>query len=109
MIPGYDDYMAREDGRVASIYNGGRELTPTPIKGKKFLTVSLPKHACPGKYVTRYVHHIILETFVGPRPDNHYAAHRNGDVSDNRLVNLEWREHRARPAEPSPSSSTSPE
>jgi len=38
----------------------------------------------------RYVHQLVLEAFVGPRPSRHEACHCNGDRSDNRLENLRW-------------------
>jgi len=37
-----------------------------------------------------YVHHLVLETFVGPRPVDMVGCHRNDDGFDNRLVNLYW-------------------
>jgi len=37
-----------------------------------------------------YVHAIVLETFVGPRPPKHEACHCNGIRTDNRLENLRW-------------------
>jgi len=36
------------------------------------------------------VHLLVLESFVGPRPEGQYANHRNGVKTDNRLDNLEW-------------------
>ncbi len=33
---------------------------------------------------------LVLETFVGPRPEGHVAQHLNGDPNDNRLENLRW-------------------
>lgn len=41
------------------------------------------KHVCK-------VHKLVLEAFVGPRPDGHVACHRNDDPTDNRLENLRW-------------------
>jgi hypothetical protein len=36
------------------------------------------------------VHRIVLEAFVGPRPDGMEACHNNGNACDNRLTNLRW-------------------
>lgn len=36
------------------------------------------------------VHHLVLLTFVGPRPNGSGALHANGDSLDNRLTNLRW-------------------
>lgn len=36
------------------------------------------------------VHSLVLETFVGPRPNGYHACHNNGDKHDNRLSNLRW-------------------
>lgn len=38
----------------------------------------------------RYVHQLVLEAFVGPRPEGMEACHDNGDRADNRLENLRW-------------------
>lgn len=37
-----------------------------------------------------YVHHLVLEAFVGPRPCGTEASHKNGKKHDNRLSNLAW-------------------
>jgi hypothetical protein len=37
-----------------------------------------------------YVHALVLEAFVGPRPAGHETNHINGNKADNRLENLEW-------------------
>lgn len=37
-----------------------------------------------------WVHVMVLETFVGPRPDGCLTRHLNGDASDNRVGNLAW-------------------
>ena len=36
------------------------------------------------------VHLMVLETFVGPRPDNMVGIRLNGNQADNRLENLKW-------------------
>jgi hypothetical protein len=43
-----------------------------------------------GKSVSRAVHRLVLETFVGPCPKGHQAGHKNGIRHDNRLCNLRW-------------------
>jgi hypothetical protein len=39
---------------------------------------------------TFYVHSLVLEAFVGPRPEGMDACHGNDVPWDNRLVNLRW-------------------
>lgn len=36
------------------------------------------------------VHTLVLEAFVGPKPDGMGCRHLNGDPADNRLENLAW-------------------
>lgn len=37
-----------------------------------------------------WVHRAVLETFVGPCPDNHETRHKNGNCWQNCLHNLQW-------------------
>jgi hypothetical protein len=39
---------------------------------------------------TRLVHVLVLEAWVGPRPEGMVTNHKNGDKTDNRLENLEY-------------------
>jgi hypothetical protein len=41
----------------------------------------------------RYVHTLVLEAFVGPRPEGKECRHLNGNPADNRLDNLCWSTH----------------
>lgn len=43
-----------------------------------------------GMYMNRQVHQLVLEAFVGPRPDGTEACHNNGTRTDNNLANLRW-------------------
>jgi hypothetical protein len=36
------------------------------------------------------VHKLVLEAFVGPRPEGMECCHNNGSPTDNRLINLRW-------------------
>lgn len=47
-----------------------------------------------GKTIVRSVHQLILETFVGPKPDGMEGCHYpDSDKSNNRLDNLRWDTH----------------
>lgn len=39
---------------------------------------------------SRWVHHLVLEAFVGPRPSGQQCRHSNDIGTDNRLENLAW-------------------
>ena len=43
-----------------------------------------------GKAKTRTVHSMILEAFVGPRPEGHHARHLDGNPENSTLSNLAW-------------------
>lgn len=64
----------------------GRTLKPQRHP-RGYVTVSLSRD---GRYVTRTVHSLIAETFLGPRPDGCEVNHRSGIKTDNELRNLEW-------------------
>lgn len=68
--------------------NPGRTLKTTVIKDKGYHVVSL----CKGKYKKRpYIHTLVLEAFVGPRPTSkHQGCHNDGNGSNNVLTNLRW-------------------
>lgn len=43
-----------------------------------------------GRPTLRYVHQLVLEAFVGPRPAGHVTRHLDGSPTNNRLSNLCW-------------------
>jgi hypothetical protein len=43
-----------------------------------------------GKGNSRLVHQLVLEAFIGPRPNECEVLHKNGDPADNRLDNLRY-------------------
>lgn len=43
-----------------------------------------------GVVKSRYVHQLVLEAFVGPRPTGMFGCHWNDVPDDNRLENLRW-------------------
>lgn len=91
-ISGFPGYEVSEDGQVRSA-KVGRALVPQ--RGKKLkawshLQVGLYRA---GRRTQKKVHLLVLEAFVGSRPEGLEGCHNNGDVLDNRLENLRWDTH----------------
>ena len=83
-------YGVSDQGRVrrimpASGTRPGRVLKPLNRKGHYKVNLSLS-----GKVTHVYIHHLVIEAFVGPRPEGCFAHHINGDPLDNRIENLAW-------------------
>ena len=64
-------------------------LQPQPHHKTGYLQVHLTRPD--GSRHWALVHVLVLETFVGPRPTGHQAAHENGVKTDCRLENLSWK------------------
>jgi hypothetical protein len=85
-VVGYEGlYEVSDHGRVWSIRRQ-QFLKPQfhPKNGK--LTVTLPGN--PRQH--KYIHHLVLEAFVGPCPAGKEACHFNDVGTDNKLTNLRW-------------------
>ena len=89
-IPGFPGYKASDKG---NIYSKGRwstdwkRMRPRKHRGG-YCFVLLYKD---GKAYNKYVHRLILETFVGPCPNGMQCRHfPDGDKRNNRLDNLQW-------------------
>lgn len=65
---------------------------PIPGHEGSYLHVLL---CSPGVQLSRHVHTLVLEAFVGPRPPGMFACHENDIPSDNRVENLRWDTPRA--------------
>lgn len=92
-IPGYEDYYADTNGNIWSKrkYYANKEGELRKLKpqiGKfGYLTLEIRKNT---KRKTRLVHRLVLETFVGLRPEGMQACHWDGVKSNNNLSNLRW-------------------
>ena len=88
-VLGYENlYQVSDDGRINTRDRRG-EWVPKALNTDRggYRRVTLSKG---GKKRSRLVHHLVLEAFVGPRPEGYECRHLNGDPTDNRPKNLIW-------------------
>jgi hypothetical protein len=101
-IPGYEEHSEVSDlGRVRSIdrvltWKNGRRVRHRGrylklcLSNSGYFYVHLTV-ARKGK--SKFIHSLVLEAFIGPRPEGMEGCHNNGDRLDNRRVNLRWDTH----------------
>lgn len=102
-VPGYPGYEISEDGQVRSVDRTvrGRGGHPKRLKGKLLSQALVGGSGPTGRYYACVlyrdgkrrqvtVHNLVLETFVGPRPEGLVGCHRDDDPANNRLENLYW-------------------
>ena len=98
-IPGWEgSYQASSHGRIRSldrkiVYPNGKEfsrrgrvLSPAKINSG-YLHICLHRNQKQFHYL---VHVLVLEAFVGPRPDGFQACHNDGNRLNNHAYNLRW-------------------
>lgn len=91
-------YVVGDDGSVWSRFaakgrfdGGWRRLSVKRRKdGLRYCRVQLRANQGRGRRLTRYVHRLVLEAFIGPCPDGQQALHGDRDTANNRLTNLRW-------------------
>lgn len=79
--PDHSDYEISTIGRVRR----NEKILKTPCDPSTGYPVCNIGHGN-----TKYVHSLVLETFVGQRPEGKCARHFNDIKNDNRLENLTW-------------------
>ncbi|KAF5069667.1 HNH endonuclease [anaerobic digester metagenome] len=88
-IPNYDGYYASDTGWIYSYRSGGQRILSQRIH-KGYYRVNLKNKKSKSGFSTEPVHKLVLETFVGARPEGMLCRHLNGNALDNRLINLCW-------------------
>lgn len=88
-VPGHSGYEVSDLGRVRSYRNRQGHPTSTPRMLSPG-TVRGYKHIKLGRSRQTKVHILVLEAFVGPRPDGMVCRHLDGNPLNNRLTNLRW-------------------
>lgn len=87
-IPGFPGYKITKIGQVWSERLG--KFIKTQKTDRGYLNVVLNRDK---KQHWRRVHRLMLETFVGPRPEGTEGCHKNDIKIDNRPENLYWGTH----------------
>lgn len=89
-IPGYEGmYSITTDGEVWSFKKWRGRTGPLQLSLGRTREGYSTVHLCKkGRRFARYVHRVVMETYVGPCPEGMLICHNNGDPADNRLSNL---------------------
>lgn len=85
-IPGYPGYSISSFGRVRSSRRNVDFLKPETVNNG-YLRVLLTNKEERKHFL---IHGLVLEAFIGPRPEDYVGNHKNGIKIDNRAENLEW-------------------
>lgn len=87
-INGFPSYGVDRAGNIYKLGADGVWLQKQPYLGKNgYNSTSLWSK---NTETRRYVHHLVLETFVGPRPESCEALHGDGNRLNNAVSNLRW-------------------
>ncbi len=90
-IPGYKGiYQISNHGRIKRIAKCNRSYSGrilSPVLNCGYFRVKLCVN---GKQDTRKIHRLVLETFIGPCPDNCECCHMDGNSKNNHIENLRW-------------------
>lgn len=85
-------YEVSDHGQVRNIADRARTTINQVLKPQKhnhgYLFVVLSNGRA--KQKRKYIHHLVMEAFVGPRPAEYETNHLDGDKGNNRLGNLEY-------------------
>lgn len=92
LAPPNEDYAVTTNGRVWSFKSTTTKRLRPGMKQDGHLQVSL--RGRDGKARSLLVHRLVIETFVGPKPEGMECRHLNGISTDNRLENLQWGTHK---------------
>ena len=88
-VPGYEDfYEVSNHGRFAKLLPDGRQLRKLNSK-TPYLSVSV-KSLNGGPQKSLYIHKLVAQVFIGPRPDGLVIRHLDGNRYNNKVTNLAY-------------------
>lgn len=100
VIHGYHRYAIDENGTVLSIcLKGSNKYTVLSWSKARCAAICKDNHGYKlvvlhggetGKKRTAHIHALVLEVFVGPRPDGLECRHIDGNKLNNHISNLAW-------------------
>jgi hypothetical protein len=99
-VPGTEYYEISTHGRYRSYrgYGGLKLSTPKMLKPRNsngYRAVTIYGNGGKRNGRQTYIHILMLTAFVGPCPPGMEASHKDGNRSNNVLLNLEWKTHAA--------------
>ena len=88
-ISKFPGFYAYEEGNIYSDRIGYLRKLPKRMH-RGYYRVNVRDGSCPAKVFVMNVHTLVLNAFVGERPEGMVCRHLNGNALDNRLSNLCW-------------------
>ena len=83
-IPNTIGYWINKNGEIWSGYKQGLMKPQVKKDGYLWIDIRRPKRR------KGFIHRLVLETFIGPCPDNMECRHLDGNSKNNNLENLRW-------------------
>lgn len=89
-----DNYEISSNGRFRRL-TAGRKTKPGKILKNIILKIGYPivNPVIDGKNKMFYVHHLVAENFIGPKPPGHEINHKDGNKANPKVSNLEYVTH----------------
>jgi DNA-binding XRE family transcriptional regulator len=86
-VEDFPDYQVSNLGRIKSVKYGKERFISGSRNPKGYVRIYLR-----GKIRDRkkFLHVLVLEAFVGPRPEGYEAGHLDNDTENNDVTNLAW-------------------
>lgn len=101
-VLGYPHYCVNNDGKVISCRTRGGKFTPwkemrqaTGPHGRLYVGL----RGTGERAKLRPIHLLVLEAFIGPRPERLEGCHNDGNHLNNHISNLRWDTHSANMAD----------